>query len=397
MQKPHNLEPFDKRSSWTTNDTYVTSSIKESETMIAWKRVYIEQDNMYKKGATFFRPANNNTVADDLAVDSSADFNVGDDVVIFWKGGTHNTTVTDKPGSPVTYIYLTNRGSGYTNTPIVQVQDPGGGGVQAQAQAVMSSDGSRVDKIQLVGGAWGGGHGYTNIPSVTIAPPGTPAGVQAQAVAAIGRLSLASIPAGGVPQWAGIRLASDTTTFTVTRSLLKDAFGEKPDGSDGGAFIEFLDVPSNANQNVPKYTAFPNHFQWIEYSNYWFDNSVHRTNNVLYHLAANQTFRSSLKGWSYSVNSPGNVKSLSVVFVGVIPSVVYREETSVHEIGHRFGLVKNDYPYIDTHADVLNHDASDKCVMSYNNVWTNGITEFSLDVIYSGQGGHPGLRNFDDK
>jgi hypothetical protein len=33
MQKPHNLEPFDKRTNWTTNDVYVTSSIKESETM----------------------------------------------------------------------------------------------------------------------------------------------------------------------------------------------------------------------------------------------------------------------------------------------------------------------------------------------------------------------------
>jgi hypothetical protein len=129
MQKPHNLEPFDKRTSWTTNDVYVTSSIKESETMIAWKRVYIEQDNMYKLGATITADAL--AGATNLTVDSTADFSVGDSVVVFWTNGSFNTTISAKPPAPVNSIYITSGGSGYTSAPSVDIT--GGGGTNATA------------------------------------------------------------------------------------------------------------------------------------------------------------------------------------------------------------------------------------------------------------------------
>ena len=396
MQKPHNLEPFDKRSSWTTNDAHVVSTIAESETMIAWKRVYIEQDNMYTQGATFYRDDNNNLDAGYLDVDSCLDFTIGDSVVIFWNGGEHHTTVTDKPGSPVNYIYVTNGGNGYTNTPNVVVQEPGGEGTQAQAHAVMTSDGNRVRRIELTGGAIGSGFGYTNAPVVTIEPPGTPSGTQAQAVATIGRLSLACIPEGGVPRWAGIRPAVEPETYQVDRRFLADAFGSAPDGSDGGAFIEFMDVPDNPNQNVPKYTAFPSTSEFAQFSNYWFDNAVQRANNVLYLLAGNRAFGNAVAGWGASVNA-GIASSLTVVFVGVLSNETFREEAVVHEIGHRFDLIHQLFPYIDTPADVMNHAATDRCVMSYSNNWYNGIAEFGIDALFNGQGAHPGLRSFEDK
>ena len=82
--------PFDTLSNIDANAKVYRSSIKESETLIAWKRVYIEQDEMYKKGCTITEnfEFNTNSLVQYLFVDSTNDFHsVGTNVIVFWKGG----------------------------------------------------------------------------------------------------------------------------------------------------------------------------------------------------------------------------------------------------------------------------------------------------------------------
>jgi len=53
--------------------------------LVAWKRAYLEQDRMYKYGATITQVFNFDTDADDdvLYVDNTSDFNINDEIVIF--------------------------------------------------------------------------------------------------------------------------------------------------------------------------------------------------------------------------------------------------------------------------------------------------------------------------
>jgi hypothetical protein len=313
MQKPHNLEPFDKRSSWTTNDTYVTSSIKESETMIAWKRVYIEQDNMYKLGATI--TANAPAGETNLTVDSTADFSVGDSVVVFWTNGSFNTTIM-----------------------------------------------------------------ATSISSVTIS--------------------------NGLPQamtpYAGIRPAIEPATYLVDRRFLAQAFGSTPDGSSSGAdaypgqgagaFIEFLDAPTGGGK-VPKFSVFPSSSRALTFSQYWFRNRNESTSNIRYLLAANRQSQSGAPGWAW------HTLGIAIVFDGMKTSVEQRDDTTVHEIGHLFNLVRPPFAHIDYDMNQRTHCDQDRCVMSYQRNRTDGIVEFCMECLLSGSTGGAGnsLRDRNDQ
>jgi len=77
---------FDTHTGMNTNDTpYVfhASTIKQTIPLVSWKRVYIEQDHMYTKGATI---TNDVPIGETvLNVDTNVDFKVGDNVTLFWK------------------------------------------------------------------------------------------------------------------------------------------------------------------------------------------------------------------------------------------------------------------------------------------------------------------------
>jgi hypothetical protein len=69
-------------------------------------------------------------------------------------------------------------------------------------------------------------------------------------------------------------------------------------------------------------------------------------------------------------------------------SDIERDETVVHEIGHRFDLVGEvlgRFSYIDTHSMTQNHAGNDHCIMDYDNDWHDGITEFSTPGILTGR------------
>jgi hypothetical protein len=108
MQNPNN-EPFDTLSGMTAGSPVVKTTVKASEKLIAWKRVYIEQDNMYTVGCTITadKAADADANDDVLTVDSSADFSVNDSVVIFWQGGSLNTQIKGKTATTITVPDLT--------------------------------------------------------------------------------------------------------------------------------------------------------------------------------------------------------------------------------------------------------------------------------------------------
>jgi len=196
--------------------------------------------------------------------------------------------------------------------------------------------------------------------------------------------------ADGLPQaitpYAGIRPQVEPGTYTVDRRYLPDAFGRAPDGSDGGAFIEFLDAPTGSG-DVPKYTVFPDYGEAFNFARYWFRNYDNRGDNVLQLIAATKT-----AGGTSGVAQP----NWSICIIHVVycqPHSVFRDEVVVHEIGHRFDLVQSaggQFSYIDTYADVKNHAVTDYCIMSYNKTWNNGKAEYSLQAILSGSSSSAG-------
>ena len=289
----------------TADVPLVESSVKQSQTLIAWKRVYIELDKMYKLGATITREGRPNNK--NIRVDNVGDFNVGDIVVIFLKDGT---------------------------------QIP-----------------RKIERIN------------TKNNQITLDP-------------APGRV---------LPLYTGIRPLAEPPTYQVDTRYLEQAFGD--------AFIEFKPLPTEKGSgSVPKYTEFPSLLDIdsiaYDYAQYWFNNYTLRNQNVLYLLAAKND-ASGVMGVYF--------RDLCFVLIdnntGKQPNGTYvapeiqRDETVVHEIGHRFGLsrrVGGAYSYIDTTKNrKLSHDGKEICIMSYDNL-DNGVTEFSIDCLLNGS--HPGVR-----
>jgi len=109
-----NNQPFDSRSGTTSINTdsldlnKVTTGIKpasnplihESLTLVAWKRFYIEYDQMYKMGGTILATATNAGGNTEITVDDVSDFSMGQTVAVFDNAG--NTQTVKIKSSPST-------------------------------------------------------------------------------------------------------------------------------------------------------------------------------------------------------------------------------------------------------------------------------------------------------
>ena len=294
-------KPFDTLSGMTAGAPVSKSIINYSETLIAWKRVYIEQDEMYKSGCTVTRAFTPTAGASTstLEVDSTTDFSIGDCVVAFWAGGSvPNVTVVGKTANMLTVSGL-----------------------------------------------------------------GVP-----------------------VPKYGGFRIVGRDDVYTVDRRFLPNAYGSAPDGSDGGAFIEFklLDSVRNPNARVPKYNRIPDGQIALEFFNYWFDNKSQLTSNVLclaiaYDVAYRQNY--SLYGLTW------NNYSISSVYFRQATSIQQVNDTVAHEIGHRLGLRNasgGNFSHIDNNLNQLAHDGGDRCLMSYDRNRSDGNVEFCSNCLLFG-------------
>ena len=290
--------PFDTLSGTTPQAPKVKSGVRQSAKLVAWKRIYIEQDNMYKEGCTVTAAKGTDTDNNDdtLSVDSSDDFSGGDDVVIFWQGGKHNTQVVDT-------------GSG----------------------------------------------------SVTVR----------------------DLPMD-VPQWAGIRPKKEPATYQLDLSALPEAFGESPDGSDGGTFVEFdFKTLSSGSDKIPKYAELPTPEPPIKpdgetenFSEYWYDNSGDKT-NCMQLVAANVLNPPEVTGWSESDSN----SNIAIIAVSEQSSPQSKRLACAHELGHLVGgLGVADNLHVDL-ADGKKHpDHMDAgtCIMDYDKNASDGYIEFCI-------------------
>ncbi len=193
-----------------------------------------------------------------------------------------------------------------------------------------------------------------------------------------------------IPRFAGIRPAVAPPVFSVDRRFLPNAYGSAPDGSDGGAFIEFKDAPTG-NNKVPKYATFQDQNVAIEYGRYWFDNAAHRNNNMLHLLVADKV--DCFEAGSTTAMKPAGFtyarESTCFVFNGHKHNDMQIESTTAHEIGHRFNLANNTdtrFSHIDDNLGALSHDGSNKCLMSYDRdrVTSGAQHEFCVDCLLNG-------------
>lgn len=276
-----------------------SSIISESATLVAWKRIYLEIDRMYKKGATItanFTP-DADTDPDTLQVDDTSDFFVGDEIILF------------------------NRDQPIVETKVI----------------------SKTSTTLVV----------EDVPSQTITLPN---GQQDQQI--FYRLS-------------GVKLKGNNETYNESLSLLKQAFGDETDGSDGGTFVEF-NTSVFQGWNTPKYNQFPDYSTSASYATRWRRSFLSRQNFI--QLLMSHDVATGRTGVAFSADN------ISIVFTRYLPTIAEVAELEVHELGHQFEVANNHVDRDD--APTLNWRGNDDCIMSYTNSRYNGIAEFDLDCIY---------------
>lgn len=282
----------------------------QTVTLVAWKKVYVEYDQMYKKGATITvdyedDQTNNDSV---LNVDDTADFTAdpttGTQVIIF----NHDVNnilrrVKSKTATTITVSHI--------NTDI--------------------------------------------------------------------------------PKWSGVRLQNDIDKYELSFDYVTQAFGDDPihpytgdktSGIDGGAFVEF-EIGVSGSEGIPLYKSLseePLNNDIADYCLFWFNQEQPNTIQV---CAMNDT-----NGDTLGITHRNSLLS-ACVFTKNIPLIDYDiilREVVAHEIGHPFGLRKEQFlNHVDVSIDIDNHDDSDNCLMTYppdGNDHTNGITEFDTICIY---------------
>ena len=256
--------------------------------LVAWKRVYLEQDIMYRKGATITAAfsVDGDSLNDVLYVDSTVDFTVGETVVLFTASGLSvETTVVETTVNTLT------------------------------------------------------------VPDLNV----------------------------NLPQFSGVKLKNDSTTYDINLTLFTQAFGSNTIGDDGGSFVE-LHVLATGSGNTPNYGSFPNDTVALDYANAWFYHSTSH-DNVFQLLAANKC----VSGWYGATSSSLNISIVATGNFSFGNNTLAIAETAVHEIGHQFDVANG---HVDQPVPTPNIDGTDSCVMSYSRVRDNGIAEFDADCIY---------------
>jgi hypothetical protein len=86
-------------------DSTFSNICAKTAILVAWKRCYLERDNMYKKGGTLttaYTPPTDNKITEvDLMLDNATDFAAGKLITIFSPTATHDTTVIRKVGRKI--------------------------------------------------------------------------------------------------------------------------------------------------------------------------------------------------------------------------------------------------------------------------------------------------------
>ena len=305
----------------SADSTFPTDGTQSTPVLVAWKRCYLEVNNMLQKGATIKNyieiSSGNSTV---LPVDSTEDFAVGTTVVIF----TNQAFVV--PGT----------------TP------------PQNSQTI-------VRQIQSID---------TAANTITVAKIGVE-----------------------LPNFSGIKIADNDAVYEAPRNLIDQGFGAVTNGSDGGAFIEYVH-PIESSHKVPKASILlttgemslsptaPIIFDSYSYS--WF--RAEPKLNVFQLLTAYRTNSPSEdSSTGGSTNFSGNV---SGVFVARESGQLFEEgivaHSVVHELGHQCeALQAGAHGHVDLEVDAPNINGDMNCIMSYKRPFDTGSVKFDIECYQS--------------
>ena len=293
-------KPFDAISGTSGSAPKTTDVLASSSTLVAWKRVYLERDNMYKLGAT-------------IITAFTADADSGNDFLDVDNTGDFTAPSSSGPGSSIQIF--TSTGNIYNRT-------------------VLGITGNRIE--------------------------------------------VADLP-DDLPQYSGVKLASNNTVFTIVHDL-DHTYGLLTDGTDGGCFVEFVDNFKGSG-NIPKYTEFPNNGDLtvaFPFCEHW-RRTVSNFNNICQLVAANLH-----QDTSFGTGNPNG----NTVFVTVTQadSTHFVNVTTSHEIGHYLRLKYGDNGHVDNWpTDGVkddDHIGVGTCIMDYDKVDTDGEIEFCIKCIY---------------
>ena len=257
-----------------------------TDLLIAWKRMYLERDNMYKKGSSLITDFlyDGDSWPDVIYCDDTSNFSIGNHITIF---------------------------------------DNNGNSINTDVQLVTSNS-LVIDDIDA-----------------------------------------------NFDCFSGIKIQSESDTYAATIDYIGMSYGMYPDGSDGGVFVEFVEV--DGGTPIPKYTSFPNVNILGDFCSFWFDH-LNNSADCVQLVDAN----------SISTGKQGatnNLLNISVIFdyahTGTDKDKMLKD-TVVHELGHQFGV--SGY-HVDRHINHLNHEGTDQCIMSLNSDQTDNKSEFCTDCI----------------
>lgn len=266
----------------------------ETGKLIAWKRVYLEVDSMYKVGSDLtsnFTPNSNQLIPDQIFLDDTSWCSIDDEILIFdsnHEGETAVITYVDNNSIEVDRKLVNHYSMGY----------PGGGASVAKPSA---------------------GH------------------------------------------------------YTLDLGALEDAYGGDIYGHDGGCFVEFVETKNGAN-NVPyKYVLGDTSDPDIgAYSLLWFKN---RSEPNCLQLIASRYCEDAYDK-IYGMTFPAyNAECVYIPTIKNKYSDLAISNVTAHETGHQFELLATD----SGDGTYCHNSTTNYCVMSYNRVRDNGISEFCYD------------------
>ncbi len=178
----------------------------------------------------------------------------------------------------------------------------------------------------------------------------------------------------------GVR-TSDTTTWNIASDAgIKQAFGDATDGSDGGVFVEFKELPDRAD--VPKYTVFPNYqVLFYDYCEAWAAAAQgDDRRNVVQLVAASRTAG---KVPGTDVPYGGQAKPdrhMAVVFAGEFSNDALVSHCAAHELGHMWITTKGsgNGGHVDNVVQINNWNGDEYCLMSYARKAQGPVSRFCV-------------------
>ena len=167
--------------------------------------------------------------------------------------------------------------------------------------------------------------------------------------------------------------------FQTSTSLLSNGFGSATDGSDVGAFTEFVGG-IQGSRSIPQYGPYAwNSPDWLNFRKAWFTNYSTKK-NVFQLVSSNPSTSSGYLGATSSVDHISTIYTDS--------TIVVNQESVVHELGHQFSLPAGANGHVDLHVYAANAavPSNDSCIMSYSQMVGSGHVKFDIDCYHTIRG-----------